>query len=61
MEASEKSFDIEGINHKALEQMEAKRKEIIKNLSDLPPSKRELVIKSVDEIIALAVKGDSSD
>ncbi|MBT2735705.1 DUF2321 domain-containing protein [Bacillus sp. ISL-7] len=47
---------LDGIDKDILKQMELKRKEIIENISDLPPSKKEIVIKNIDELIILTNK-----
>ncbi|MGH3040453.1 MAG: hypothetical protein ACRDNG_01695 [Gaiellaceae bacterium] len=52
----ESSCNLDGIDKDILKQMELKRREIISNISDLPPSKKEIVIKNLDELIILAIK-----
>lgn len=54
----ESSCNLEGINKGILKQMELKRREIISNISDLPPSKKEIVIKNLDELTILANKSN---
>ncbi len=44
------------LKNEDLLEMEGKRREIISGISDLPPSKKELVIKKVDELILLVNK-----
>lgn len=44
------------LKNEELQIMEGKRREIISGISDLPPSKKELVIKKVDELILLVNK-----
>lgn len=46
------SCNLDGIDKDILKQMELKRKEIITNISDFPPSKKEIVIKNFDEFIS---------
>jgi hypothetical protein len=48
--------DLHGIDKEILQQMELKRREIIANISDLPLSKKEIVIKNLDELIILTNK-----
>jgi hypothetical protein len=50
------SYNLDGIDKDILKQMEQKRREIIANISDLPPSKKEIVIKNLNELIILANK-----
>ena len=50
------SCDLDGIDKNILKQMELKRREIVANISDLPPSKKEIMIKNLDELIILAIK-----
>ncbi|MGM0878542.1 MAG: hypothetical protein ACQEWV_32470 [Bacillota bacterium] len=52
----ETSCDLYGIDKEILQQMELKRREILTNISGLPPSKKEIVIKNLDELIILANK-----
>jgi hypothetical protein len=47
---------LHGIDKEILQQMELKRREILTNISDLPPLKKEIVIKNLDELIILANK-----
>ena len=49
------SCNLDGIDKKILKQMELKRREIVANISDLPPSKKEIMIKNLDELIILAI------
>ncbi|MBK3497268.1 hypothetical protein JFL43_21045 [Viridibacillus sp. YIM B01967] len=56
--SEESSCNLDGINKGILKQMELKRREIISNISDLPPSKKEIVIKNLDELTILANKAD---
>lgn len=41
----EYSCNLDGIDKDGLKQMELKRREIIENISDFPPSKKELSLK----------------
>ncbi|MGZ4161888.1 MAG: hypothetical protein ACXVNF_13975 [Neobacillus sp.] len=50
------SCKIDGIDKDILKQMELKRREIISNISDLPPSKKEIAIKNLDKLIILSNK-----
>jgi hypothetical protein len=50
------SCNLDGIDKNILKQMELKRREIVANISDLPPSKKEIMIKNLDELIILAIK-----
>ena len=49
------SCNLDGIDKNILKQMELKRREIVANISDLPPSKKEIMIKNLDELIILAI------
>ncbi|GIN57320.1 hypothetical protein [Lederbergia ruris] len=48
--------DLQKMDKEILQQMKQKRREILANISDLPPSKKETVIKNLDELIILASK-----
>ena len=50
------SCNLDGIDKNILKQMELKRREIVANISDLPPLQKEIVIKNLDELIILAIK-----
>ncbi|MBT2733691.1 hypothetical protein [Bacillus sp. ISL-7] len=52
----ESGCNLDGIDKDILKQMELKRREIIANISDFPPSKKEIVIKNLDELIILSNK-----
>ena len=52
------SCTLDGIGKDILKQMELKRREKIANISDFPPSKKEIVIKNIDELIILANKAN---
>lgn len=52
----ESSCTLNGIGKDILKQMELKRRKIIANISDFPPSKKEIIIKNLDELIVLAIK-----
>jgi hypothetical protein len=52
----ESNCNLDGIDKDILKQMELKRREIIANISDLPPSKKEIIIKNLNELIILANK-----
>ncbi|MGG1680175.1 hypothetical protein ACIFOT_31310 [Neobacillus sp. NRS-1170] len=52
----ESNCNLNGIDTDNLKQMELKRRKIIENISDFPPSKKEIIIKSLDELILLANK-----
>ncbi|MDQ0201179.1 hypothetical protein [Neobacillus ginsengisoli] len=52
----ESNCNLDGINKDVLKQMELKRREIISNISDLPPSKKEIAIKNLDRLIILLNK-----
>ncbi|WP_177177391.1 hypothetical protein [Bacillus sp. MUM 116] len=54
--SKESKCNLNGIDQDKLKQMELKRREIISNLSDFPPLKKEIIIKSLDELILLANK-----
>jgi hypothetical protein len=56
IEMGKSSCALDGIGQDILKQMELKRREIIANISDCPPSKKEIVIKNLDELIILANK-----
>ncbi|GHH99685.1 hypothetical protein [Neobacillus kokaensis] len=45
-----------GINKDVLKHLEQKRRGIITNISDLPPLKKEIIIKNIDELILLVNK-----
>jgi hypothetical protein len=49
------SCNLDGIDKNILKQMELKRREIVANISDLPTSKKEIMIKNLDELIILAI------
>ena len=49
------SCNLDGIDKNILKQMELKRREIVANISDLPPSQKEIMIKNLDELIILAI------
>jgi hypothetical protein len=48
--------NLNGIDKDILKQMELKRRTIIANITDFPPSKKEIIIKSLDELNLLANK-----
>ena len=50
------SYILDGIGKDILQKMELKRREIIATISDFPPSKKEIVIKNLDQLIILANK-----
>lgn len=52
----ESSYILDEIDKNILKQMELKRREIISNISDLPLSKKEIVIKNLNELIILVNK-----
>ncbi|MED1469854.1 hypothetical protein [Bacillus salipaludis] len=52
----ENSCNLDRIDKHILKQMELKRREIIVNISDFPPLKKENIIKNLDELIILANK-----
>lgn len=43
------------VDKKVLQQMELKRKKILTHISDLPQSKKQMVIKNLDELIIMAM------
>lgn len=57
----ESSCTINGIDKDILKQMELKRREIISNISDLPPSKKEIAIKNLDKLIILSNKNNEKN
>lgn len=48
------NFNLNEVDRDILEKMKFKRKQIITDISDLPSSKRETIIKNLDELIKLA-------
>lgn len=53
--SEERNGNTPEIDKEVLQQMELKRMKIITHISDLPPSKKERVIKSLDELITMAI------